>query len=61
MPIPEFGKIYTVSGYPLENYPEFLQVEELGEFYYWEENFEALVPAEQIAADLGELIGMENG
>lgn len=60
MPIPEFGKIYTVSGYPLHNYPEFLTLEELEGFYYWEENFEAMVTVEQIEHDLVEVLQFQN-
>lgn len=53
MPFPEFGKIYTVSGYPMPHFPEMITLEEFGDkFVYFEDRFEPLVPTEKIAEDL---------
>jgi hypothetical protein len=50
MPIPDF------DSYPLPNYPEFMTLAEIPGFYYWEENFEPLVPTEKVERDLEEVI-----
>jgi hypothetical protein len=61
MPIPEFGKVYTVLGYPDDELPEMVSIEELGErFVYWEQNFEPLVPIEKLEEDLQEVVYMED-
>lgn len=57
MPIPEFGKIYTVRGYPLPELPEMLELEEIpGNYLYHEECFEPLVPSAEIEMQLEEVI-----
>jgi hypothetical protein len=63
MPIPEFGKVYTIHGYPLEAFPEMVELEEfagLGRFVYHENNFEPLVPMEKIELDLKEVVDLED-
>ncbi len=53
LPIPEFGKVYIVDGYPDDNFPEMLTLEEFGpKCLYLETSFEPLVPTEKIAEDL---------
>jgi len=57
MPLPKFGKIYTVKGYPNKKYPEMMALEEIdGRYLYWENNFEPLVPVEKLEKDLKEVI-----
>jgi len=61
MIFPQFGKIYTVEGYPHPQFDEMLKLEEIeGNFLYWEERFEAVVPAEKIAEDI-EAIAVDHG
>jgi hypothetical protein len=60
MPFPEFGKVYTVFGYPNPQFPEMLKLEEIkGNFLYWEDRFEALVPAEKMVDDLEEVVSLD--
>ncbi len=57
MPIPEFGKVYKVSGYPDQEMPEMVALEEFGDaFVYWDQNFEPLVPTKRLEKDLSEVI-----
>lgn len=65
--MPEFGKIYTVVGYPFEGndkiHPSFwgmMQLEEKpASKRYHERHFEALVPSEQLSKDLEEVLKLE--
>ena len=60
MPFPEFGKIYTVYGYPMAEYPEMVKLDQIkGNFLYWEQNFESVVPVEKIADDLEECVSVD--
>jgi len=59
MPIPAFGKVYTVEGYPAIAFPDMMSLVEIpGQYLYWEQNFEALVPQERVEQDLEEIIEM---
>jgi len=61
MPLPEFGKVYTVEGYPNSKYPEMMALEEInGKYLYWEEKFEPLVPVEKLEEDLSEVVEFED-
>ncbi len=64
---PEFGKIYTVAGYPLhgkDHVPEYHQgmmqlAEKPDNKVYHESSFEAMVPSEQLSKDLEEVLKLE--
>ena len=64
---PEFGKVYTVAGYPLHGnpyVPEYHQgmmqlAEKPVNKVYHESSFEALVPSEQLSEDLKEVMKLE--
>lgn len=65
--LPEFGKIYTVAGYPIDGHEAFpkkfwgmIQLEEKPPSkLYHERHFEAVLPAEAIAEALEEVISVD--
>lgn len=61
MPMPEYGKVYTVRSYPLPKYPEMLVLCEMpGDCLYLEDNFEAVVENNQLQEDLHEVLIKED-
>ena len=57
MPFPDFGKIYTVKGYPNGKYPEMLALEEIpGNFLYYEGCFEPVLLVEELTEALEQVI-----